>query len=328
MNMKTNYNKIQVDVSILRQRYVASISKGLSISNADADDIFDQMLHAELSGKKTHGLARIPWLLRRGIKGHEKPKLYKTDKLVSHFDCSKSIGYLAANEIIRYIKNKNADNDVHIAVGHNIFPTGVIGHYTKQLINDNIVFIFGTTPNLVKFTDEEDRKFGTNPFSAGFSCGRNKHFILDITTARSSFGEILAGKYGLMNFDKTKYHTIHNYTPRNINQLFDLEGSFTGSILQGLSNKSEIRQFSLMLLIQLLTAVIAQNETRVGDLIFITINKSIFGNKDIYKKILNKIKTENIPGMHSDLIFKSNKATSKISVSKKLWAEINDLGSS
>lgn len=328
MNMKTNYNKIQVDVSVLRQRCVATISKGLSISNADAGDIFDQMLHAELSGKKTHGLVRIPWLLKKNIKGHKKPILYKTDGLVSHFDCSKSIGYLAANEIIGYIKNKNADNDVHIAVGHNIFPTGVIGHYAKQLINDNIVFIFGTTPNLVKFTDEEDRKFGTNPFSTGFSCGRNKHFILDITTAQSSFGEILAGKYGLMNFDKTKYHTTYNHTPRNISQLFDLEGSFTGSILQGLSNKSETRQFSLMLLIQLLTAVISQNETRVGDLIFITINKSIFGNKDIYKKILNKIKTENIPGMHSDLIFKSNKAISKISVSEKLWAEIKDLGSS
>lgn len=328
MNMKTNYNKIQVDVSALRQRCVATISKGLSISNADAGDIFDQMLHAELSGKKTHGLVRIPWLLKKKIKGHKKPILYKTDGLVSHFDCSKSIGYLAANEIIGYIKNKNADNDVHIAVGHNIFPTGVIGHYARQLINDNIVFIFGTTPNLVKFSDEKDRRFGTNPFSAGLSYGRNKYFIFDVTTAQGSFGELLASKYNLIKFNKIKYHTTHNKIPKRIEQLFNSNGLFTGSILQELSNQSETRQFSLMLLVQLLTVIVSQNETKVGDLVFITLKKDIFGSKKVYENVLDKINKNKIPGMHGDLLYRINKKSNKISVSKKLWAEIKDLGSS
>jgi|GEM_PF-2163964 len=329
--MKIAKNLIEVDVSLLKHVCISRLCGGLSVSNIEANEIFDQLFYAELCEKWTHGLVRLPWLLKKETRVHKKPSIQKINKFLTYFDCSDSIGYLAAAEIVSYLVEKIACNDFHIAVGKNIFPTGVLGYYIRKLLKGNIVFIFGTTPNLVKLTDGKSKVFGTNPFAAGFSYGRKKVFLVDITTAQGSFGELLAGKYGLVNFDKTKYRTADNCTPNQIDQLFDNNDLFTGSILQSLKNKSEFRQYSFMLLIQFLTTLISQNETKAGDLIFLTIKRNVFGQNSVLDGMLgnieNQITTDKIPGMHSDRLYNLNKKSKKVLIPMKLWKEICALGS-
>jgi len=326
--MKIDKNLIKVDKTLLRRVCIKSLCNGLSISNIEANDIFSQIFYAELCGKKTHGLVRIPWLFKIGVRGHKKANPHEISNFITHFDCSKSIGYLAANEIVTYI-NKQKSGDIHIAVGHDIFPTGVLGYYAKQLLKDNVVFVFGTTPSLVKLTDGKNKILGTNPFACGFSYGKNKYFMADITTAQSSFGELLAGSYGLLDFDKNKYHTSDNRTPDEMSQLFNDKGMFAGSILQSLNNKPEFRQYSFMLMIQFLTTLISQNETERGNLVFIVIKKKVFGGnkaiESIFGSMEKQIGSDKIPGMHSDKLNNLNMKSKEISIPTKLWRELKSL---
>lgn len=324
-------NEVLVKVSEIKAVCIKVLKNHLKINGRDANEIFNQLISAELMGKKTHGLVRIPWLLKRKITGHVDPVIISCNsQLITVFDCKDSIGYISASYISKYIKKNKSKSDFQIVVAKNIFPTGVLSYYNKLVISNSnsASVILGSTPKLVKLEHGNERMFGTNPLSIGFFETNENFFVLDITTSQSSFGELLESMY-YNNFDGRKYHTSNNTIPDDPRELFDNEGIFSGSILQTNKSKSDRRQFGLLMALELITGILADGDIGNPSLIFIVFNKNLLGDKKSLEKGLERIKNaigiENVPGMHSYIKYKENQNKEALSLPRKLWDEIVEL---
>lgn len=330
MNINGANQEIEIEIGQIRRLCTHLLRKGLSLSAPQARALFDQFLYAELSGKRTHGLIRIPWLLKKR-RGHSSPRLLKTAASISRFACAKSIGYLAANEITDYLQKRSPQEAFHLAVAQDISPTGVLGYYVRRLLRGNFVMVFGAASDLVRVASSTQKLFGTNPFAAGLSYGKNRQFLMDTTTAQASFGEVLAATYGIKPFDQTKYRTADNAVPQVVNDLFNEQAQFTGAILQRLQEQSDFRQYALMLLIQCVTTLISQQTIKTGDVVFLIVRKRFFGTKNVAEAMLRTIEEhvgpDLIPGMHSARLYAANRKRKTVLIPKKLWDELMQLRS-
>jgi len=242
-----------------------------------------------------------------------------------------NLGYVAAKDITDYLTEKLESNPLHICICLDIFPTGVLSYYARNLVNKNYIgILFGTTPPLVKPRYAQKKCLGTNPLAIAIPGKAGQFFVCDITTAQSSFGELLLAKYRPLLFDLDKYININNDTPNSLEELFDM-GNFTGAIAQKFEDKYAYRQFSLLIAIELLTVLLANRPSSVGTLIIIGIQKNAFqsstsqnGIESFLGYLQTILEPFEIPGIHAERLYQKNKDIGILKIADSLWFEIAD----
>ncbi len=290
----------RVSIDRLQSIVVSVLQDKLDLTKREAGLIFSEFLNAEQQGKETYGFVRVPWLV--GLSGlkNEKPIKRKDVESISYYDCSNSIGYLAIDEVLNIeCKTKSA---VKTIVLQNLFPTGVIGNYTRRLTDKYLVVITSTTPAMVSFKGKKDAYFGTNPFALGFDSQKGESLYIDFATAPTTLGKKLVSKY----YSSNKLGV-------NINE-----------ITQNLDTPLEVKQYLMMLGVQVITELFSGVKTNKGDMLIFLINKKKLGLDHSHTlELLNKIMPQRVPGV------RKKKDTSKtVVISKKLLDEITSLGSS
>lgn len=298
----------------------------LSLLAPQAEQIVDQFEYAELSGKRTHGFVRVPWLLQQKLDRHVPLDFGEgSEHPVTHVDCGNAIGYLAANEIAGYMNNRSSQCSVRAVVAHNIFPTNTLGYYMRDLVQDSqrIGLIFGTTPKLVSQLGKTERTSGTNPLALGF-CHEGMTMISDITTAQSSLGELLVAKYW-GGFRSENFKTEAGDAPASIDELFS-DKRFSGSIAQNLDQRCDQRLYSLSIVLQGLMSVITSSEDSRGDLVFVTLDKNLLvPAQQTETEFLSGIEPNTLPGIRSHARFLEGQKNKTLPLSLSLWEEITQL---
>jgi LDH2 family malate/lactate/ureidoglycolate dehydrogenase len=322
-----NIETVQVNRQELRDTSAAAISAGMAIDAEQAGRIVDQLEYAELAAKLTHGFVRVPWMLKQNISGHEAINIDAAmANPVEYVDCSNSIGYLAAQEITGHVKAGLQHRPVQVVVARNIFPTNTLGYYLQDLVEDgsSIGVLFGTTPKLVTGPGMDHKGVGTNPLAMGFSHEGVK-VISDITTASTSLGQLLVAKYW-GGFDGTNYRTADGEKPADLASLYDGD-KFTGSIAQQVDSRPDRRLYSVGLVLQQLTGLIAGTATNRGNLTVVGINKSVFteGDPNSVAALSADMGEELLPGMRSHLRYTEAAAQPEVTLPAKLWDEIVSL---
>jgi len=318
--------KITLEIDEVRFIIVDKLLKNTSINSKQAKMIAQQLIYAEASGKYTHGLIRVCWFINKNIQNHIPAKLTKHG-LYDFFDCSSSIGYLAAEEICDYVSNQN--QSISIALAANIFPTGVLNYYIKKYCRDDLFFIFGTTPKLVTYDTLANKITGSNPIA--FGCSFEKEYVvMDITTSKTSFGELLLATKGATEFVSSNYLDDKGKTPNHFSDLFENStGDFTGSIFQPLIEKIDYKLYSINIIIELLTMLFLGQRGDKGDTVFIKISKDLFGGvqkvNDLILDLKNSMNLDELPGQHSHNLYLDNVQKKLINVDYKIWNEIVNL---
>ena len=318
--------KIALEIEQVRSTVIAKLLKHTYLSQDQAKLVAEQIIYAEASGKFTHGLIRVPWFINKGIKTHNSPKLINEGGF-DRFECSDSIGYIAAEEICENIAKE--DQNISIAVAENIFPTGVLNYYIKKYCGDSLFLIFGTTPKLVSYKPKSSKITGTNPFAFGCSF-ENEFFVADITTTKSSFGDLLLASKNLVEFNPSSYLDSNGNNPKYLSDLIDSKtGEFTGSIFQPLIEKLDYKLYSFNIIIELLTKLFAGKRSSKGDTVFIKMSKELFGGKkrvnDLLLDFKKSMNFEELPGQHSHNLFLKNIQSNFIHVDNEIWEDIINL---
>lgn len=308
---------IYIERQELREASVAAISLGIQVTAEQADGIVDQFEYAELSGKRTHGFVRVPWLAAQPLSGHEPLVLERRDGPITYADCSRSVGYLAASEITSYIRTQPHQQLAHAVVAQNIFPTNTLSYHVRELIDDTdaIGFMFGTTPRLVAGPGMDTKMLGTNPLAMGFS-HKDVETITDITTASASLGELLAAKYW-GGFDGTHFRTSAYTVPEQAGDLYE-DGRFTGSITPNLEHHAEKRLYALNMILQMVTELIANTPDNRGNLIVVSVNKAAFNIADV----VGSIDPSLLPGARSHEQYRRAAQQTRIKIPATLWRDI------
>ena len=295
--------------------------------------LWDQLLYAELRGKRTHGVVRVPWLVTTlGGRAHAPPVPVARTAGVSQYDCSASIGYLAADALARELVTSAQAAGCHVIVCRDAFPTGALGYYARPALAAGLVVVlFGTTPPLVCTPASAEPCLGTNPLAVGLPGGDGPPFLCDITGAAASFGEVLLSAWGADPLPADRLRTAAGTHPAVHDDLFDAAGAFTGAVLQRLDGPAARRQFSLLAAIELLSVLMAGGPSAVGNLVMVAADPARFAGFDpgaaraALDRLGAAIAPDLLPDAHGEAAAVAALERGTLALPASLWREISAL---
>lgn len=177
---------------------VTLIVRAMGSSEAEAKDVADHLVAANLAGHDSHGIGMIPDYVRLLHAGLLVPN--QTLELVGDtggviiLDARRGFGQAMAKEAMRRgIERAKAQGSVVVAL-RNSAHIGRIGHWAEQCAAAGCISI-----HLVNVADHEplqapfgcsDARLGTNPIAVGVPDAEGRHLmLLDMATSAIAFGK-------------------------------------------------------------------------------------------------------------------------------------------
>ncbi len=166
----------------------------LGFSDADVETLFRHFADAEERGKLGHGYARIPWLetLPDLDPGAQPEGVLATD-CFERWEGRGALGYLTLSAIVDSQLAQPPEHARVIAASH-CFPTGMLGHYVRRLAEGGLVALLtATSPPRLAHPEGGAPLVGTNPLAIGIPSSDGRAIVTDVSPAKATFGEVLAG---------------------------------------------------------------------------------------------------------------------------------------
>jgi LDH2 family malate/lactate/ureidoglycolate dehydrogenase len=174
----------------VRQRLAA-----LGFRAEDVEVLARHFEDAEARGKRGHGLSRVEWLgSLPDLDPHARPERIAAEDGFERWDGRGALGYLTLAAIC---DAQLADPPRHarIIVASNCFPTGMIGHWVRQLADGGLVGVLtATSPPRLAHPDGGPPLAGTNPLAIGVPSSDGRPLVADVSMGRVTYGEVLAGE--------------------------------------------------------------------------------------------------------------------------------------
>ncbi len=165
---------------------------GRDVADEDAHIVTDILLEAELRGRATHGLIRLPGIAERASPETRRlMRLVKDGGAYAMIDGQENLGYLVAHRCARTAVGKADGAGVGVVAGCNTGHCGMLGYYSSMIADAGMVgmVMCDTSPRIVPWGGTRP-VLGTNPVSAAFPA-RNGQVVVDLSAAAITNGQIL-----------------------------------------------------------------------------------------------------------------------------------------
>ncbi len=154
------------------------------------------LVEADLRGRPSHGLQRLPLLVSRIERGllvaDAEPTVSWTSDAFARVDGHDGFGVVAARAAVRALAERSARTGVALAAIRASSHIGMLAPYLEDICKRGLVGIVLTTSEaLVHPTGGREALIGTNPIGIGVPAGDDP-FLLDMATSAISAGEIIA----------------------------------------------------------------------------------------------------------------------------------------
>jgi LDH2 family malate/lactate/ureidoglycolate dehydrogenase len=166
----------------------------LGFADTDTDTLFRHFDDAERRGKLGHGYARIPWLeTLADLDPDAQPEGVLATDCFERWEGRGALGYLTLSAIVDAQLAQPPEHARVIAASH-CFPTGMLGHYVRRLAEGGLVALLtATSPPRLAHPDGGAPLVGTNPLAIGIPSSDGRALVTDVSPAKATFGEVLAG---------------------------------------------------------------------------------------------------------------------------------------
>lgn len=282
---------------IIRKIKEILVSNGLSMDETEA--CIKSWLYAHDSEKFSHGLDRLPWLLKILKKGEiipgNDPIINKNGQVI-RIEGNKSLGYLAIdNAVNQSIEIAKAQNISTISLA-DCYPTGCMGQYTEEITKADLIgFVISSSPARVSAYGTTNAIFGTLGHSFGFPSSDKMPYIYDSSVSSISHGQIqYLHKIG-DNLPEGDVYTKEGTPTINTKDVINENGVFEGVISiagEKFAHKYSGLAGSLELLCRLALVNISEEKKVSGYSFILTLNPAMFGDVDKYKNLVAKLQAE------------------------------------
>ncbi len=305
------------------------------LGEAEASAVWEQLLDAELRGKTTHGLVRLPWLHGKLKHCHDgPPEPAENLGWMSRYDGRGAVGYYLADVAARQARDKALAEGLHLAVCRDAFPTGVLGFYLERLTEAGLCGLaFCTTPPLVKLAPEGERLYGTDPLAFAVPGGdADGPVIADLTGAPTSFGQVLAALYEAP-FPAEGLLTAEDRRPAGPEEMFQQDPGgprFTGTILQDMESPAGRRGFALLTALELAMTLIAGPPGGAGHFAILALAPDRLGLDGTAlqaraDELAGKLAPGRLPGRHGAARRRAALERGRLALPEQLWNEMRVL---
>jgi LDH2 family malate/lactate/ureidoglycolate dehydrogenase len=164
----------------------------------DARDVETLLAHfddAEWRGKLGHGHSRIPWLeTLPDLDPHARPERVEAEPAFERWHGRGALGYLTLAAVCE-AQLAEPPAAARVVVAERCFPTGMLGHYVRQLAEGGLVALLtATSPARLGHPDGGPKLAGTNPLAIGIPSSDGRPFVADVSMGRVTYGDVLAGR--------------------------------------------------------------------------------------------------------------------------------------
>lgn len=249
------------------------------LAEIDAHIVTDILLEAELRGRSTHGLVRLPRVAEHCASGARKPMLLPKDSSgFALIDGQENLGYLVAHRSARLVVGKADRVGVGVVGSFNTGHCGMLGYYASMIADAGLVGLVmcDTGPRIVPWGGTEP-VLGTNPIAAGFPAPQGQ-VLIDLSSAAITNGEIL------MALKEEKELPAGRALDQDGNLTTDPIKASKGAVLPFGGHKG----YSLAVMIQILSGVlvgaspIPQQGQNYG-IFMLAIDPTIFLDRDLFQ---------------------------------------------
>ncbi len=173
-------------------------ARAMGSSEAEARDVAEHLVAANLSGHDSHGVGMLPDYVRLLQEGllvpNQRLELVADKGGVLVFDARRGFGQAMAKEAMRQgIERARAQGSVTVAL-RNSAHIGRIGHWAEQcaaagMVSVHFVNVADHSPLQAPYGCS-DARLGTNPFAAAVpGPGAEPELLLDMATSAIAFGK-------------------------------------------------------------------------------------------------------------------------------------------
>ena len=158
----------------------------------EAGIIADILIEAEMRGRPTHGLIRLP----RIVSGAEEQagarvQVVREDGNYALVDGGGKFGYAVAHHAMKLAIKKAKENGLAMVGVKNSGHSGMVGYYARMALEyDLIGIVMCNTRPMVAAWGGIDAIFGTNPIAVAIPSD-GLPLVLDMSTSSVTFGDLL-----------------------------------------------------------------------------------------------------------------------------------------
>ena len=150
------------------------------------------LLEAELRGRATHGIVRLPPLVEMLSSLDRSPiQIVKDTPTAVLLDGGNDLGYLVAHRATELAIDKAKAAGVATGGAFNTQHTGMLGYYPLMAAKEGLfaLAVCNTFPKIIPHGAAEP-VYGTNPFAVGFPTPSHP-LVVDFSTAAVTIGELI-----------------------------------------------------------------------------------------------------------------------------------------
>jgi LDH2 family malate/lactate/ureidoglycolate dehydrogenase len=167
----------------------------LGFRDEDVEVLARHFEDAEARGKRGHGLSRVDWLASLpDLDPQARPERLVTEPGYERWDGRGALGYLTLAAIVA-AQLADPPSRARVVVASNCFPTGMLGHWVRQLAEGGLVgALTATSPPRLAHPDGGPPLAGTNPLAIGVPSSEGRPLVADVSMGRVTYGDVLAGE--------------------------------------------------------------------------------------------------------------------------------------
>ncbi|HEX5416581.1 MAG TPA: Ldh family oxidoreductase [Chloroflexota bacterium] len=178
--------------------FVSAIFEKLNVPSADAATAADVLVHADLLGIDSHGVARlaghpgyVPGLRNGYIKPAARPRIVHETAATALLDGDGGLGSVVSTRGMELAIAKAKEAGVGAVTVTNSHHFGIASHYALLALEHEMIGVSMTNaaPQVVA-TYGKRSLLGTNPISVAVPTDRERPFILDMATSVGAAGKV------------------------------------------------------------------------------------------------------------------------------------------
>lgn len=168
--------------------FVVEVLRKVGVPSADARTVADVLIVADLRGKGSHGVARLPRYvngIREGkIEPADRSKVVRETATTALLDAGNSLGQVVGKRAMALAIEKARRSGVGLVAVRNSNHYGIAGYYALMALEHGMIGLSMTNSfPLVVPTFARMAILGTNPIALAAPTDRETPFVLDMATS-------------------------------------------------------------------------------------------------------------------------------------------------
>ncbi|MFN2460036.1 MAG: Ldh family oxidoreductase [Candidatus Velthaea sp.] len=176
--------------------YIERALTHVGVSTAQARDVADLLVAADLRAIESHGIARLRWFyvdrVRVGtINAAPEYKVVRETPASYLLDADNGLGHPASVATMRRTIEKAKKNGIAFAAVRNSNHYGIAGYYAMMALEHDMIGMSSTDSiHFATPTFGADKMQGTNPFAFAIPTDREPPFVFDFATTTVTYGKL------------------------------------------------------------------------------------------------------------------------------------------